>query len=111
MVPDHVSEKAPFTQLVSLACHDLRTPLATVFGFARTLTRMEGLDETAASYAEMIEAASDQLAELLDELSLAVRIEAGRYEPRLEDVDTAELIRAAAEGLGEERVGVTGGGG
>ena len=34
-----------FPRLVSLACHDLRTPLATVFGFARTLVRMEGLGE------------------------------------------------------------------
>ena len=26
-----------FPRLVSLACHDLRTPLATIYGFARTL--------------------------------------------------------------------------
>src|SRR5215471_11026002 len=30
-----------FARLVSLACHDLRTPLATVHGFARTLARVE----------------------------------------------------------------------
>ena len=28
-----------FPRLVSLACHDLRTPLATVSGFAKTLAR------------------------------------------------------------------------
>ncbi len=39
-----------FPRIVSLACHDLRTPLATIYGFARTLTRMEEHDErTAAS--------------------------------------------------------------
>jgi signal transduction histidine kinase len=36
-------------KLVSLACHDLRTPLATVYGFARTITRADGLDPTLAA--------------------------------------------------------------
>jgi len=58
----------------------------------------------------MIESASEQLGELLDELSLAARIAAGRYDPKLKEVDTAELARAAAERLGAERVAVTGAG-
>ena len=33
-----------FAQLVSLACHDLRTPLATATGFAHTLQRLDSLD-------------------------------------------------------------------
>ena len=97
-----------FARLVSLACHDVRTPLATVHGFAKTLTRTVELEPPADRYVEMIEAASQQMAELLDELSLAARIEAGRYEPALRDVDTLELARAAAERLGEDRVQVTG---
>jgi hypothetical protein len=56
----------------------------------------------------MIETASKQLAELLDELSLAARIEGGRYDPKLESVTTGELAAAAAERLGPERVGVSG---
>ena len=54
-----------------LACHDLRTPLATVHGFAHTLARVEGLDETSSRYVEMITSASGQMAELIDELSVA----------------------------------------
>ena len=75
------------------------------------MTRTDGIAEPLAGYAEMIETASGQLAALLDELSLAARIERGRYEPRLEDVNTADLARAAAEHLGAERVGVSGEGG
>jgi len=56
----------------------------------------------------MIDAASRQIAELLDELSLVARIEAGRYEPLLRDADTLALARGAAERLGEERVRVAG---
>jgi two-component system OmpR family sensor kinase len=97
-----------FTRLVSLACHDLRTPLATVHGFAKTLTRTVELEAPADRYVEMIEAASMQMAELLDELSLVARIESGRYDPGLREADTLEIAHAAAERLGEDRVRVAG---
>jgi signal transduction histidine kinase len=100
-----------FSRLVSLAAHDLRTPLATIHGFAQTLLRMGDLGEPKQKYMEMIDTASRQLAELLDELGTAARIEGGRYEPSLQPVDTLELAHAAAEQLGQERVRVTGEGG
>jgi signal transduction histidine kinase len=104
-----VTDDTTFARLVSLACHDLRTPLATVHGFAQTLER-NGLAPPADRYVEMIDAASAQIAELVDELSLAARIESGRYQPTLREADTLELARAAAERLGEERVHVSGSG-
>src|SRR6266540_1238943 len=91
-----------------LACHDLRTPLATVHGFAQTLVRMEGHDETTQRYLGMIDSAAGQIAELIDELSLGSRIEAGRYDPLLGSANTIELAHAAAEELGAERVVVAG---
>jgi signal transduction histidine kinase len=106
-----MSDNTSFARLVSLAAHDLRTPLATVSGFAKTLIRSVELEEPAARYVGMIDAASEQLAELLDDLGLAARIEASRYEPVLREIDTLELARGTAERLGEERVGVSGGGG
>ena len=106
-----MSAENSFVRLVSLACHDLRTPLATVYGFARTLARTDELSETHANWVAMIESASSQLGELLDELSLAIRIEDGRYRPAVGEADTAAFARAAAERLGEERVSVSGAGG
>ena len=106
-----MTENSSFPTLVSLAAHDLRTPLATVSGFAKTLIRMEELEEPASRYLGIIEAASEQMVELLDELGLAARIEAGRYEPSLREVDTLELANAAAAALGEDRVRVSGEGG
>ena len=97
-----------FARLVSLACHDVRTPLATVHGFAKTLTRTVELDAPADRYVEMIETASMQMAELLDELSLVARIESGRYDPGLRETDTLALAHAAAERLGQDRVKVDG---
>jgi signal transduction histidine kinase len=103
-----MSDDKRFVQLVALACHDLRTPLATVSGFATTLANTE-LEAPTDRYIEMIEAASAQLGELLDELTLLVRIEAGRFDPKLESVDSLELARAAAGELEEGRVEVGGG--
>jgi signal transduction histidine kinase len=95
-----------FARLVSLACHDLRTPLATVNGFAKTLTRTGTLAEREAHFVDLIQAAADQMTSLLDVLGLAARIESGRYEPVLAAADTLELAtsedeRIATEGTGE----------
>jgi signal transduction histidine kinase len=103
-----LAEDPQFARLVMLACHDLRTPLATVHGFAHTLARNEALDETSARYVDMIVSASGQIAELIDELSVAARLAAGRYDPPLRTVDTLELARRASERLGDSRVGVAG---
>jgi signal transduction histidine kinase len=102
-----MAQDSRFARLVSLACHDLRTPLATVHGFARTLSRVD-LPDPAPRYVEMIDAASKQLDELLDELSLVARIEAGRFEPTLAKADSLELARAAAGELDEGAVTVSG---
>ncbi|HET8893527.1 MAG TPA: histidine kinase dimerization/phospho-acceptor domain-containing protein [Gaiellaceae bacterium] len=97
-----------FARLVSLACHDVRTPLATVHGFATTLTRTVELEAPADRYVEIISAASAQMAELLDELSLVARIEAGRYDPALREANTLSLAQGAAARLGDDRVRVKG---
>ena len=102
-----MTDDTPFSRLATLACHDLRTPLATVHGFARTLEQSD-LVEPAARYAAMIGQASRELAELIDELALAARIEGGRYDPVLRDSDSLALARAAAERLGADRVVVGG---
>jgi len=107
----NATEQTDFARLVMLACHDLRTPLATVLGFTQTLERLDQLEEPASRYLEMIGAASGQIGDLVDELSLGARIEAGRYEPVREELDTLELARAAAEQLGAERVETGGDGG
>jgi signal transduction histidine kinase len=64
---------------------------------------MEEHDERTGRYLGMIEEASQQMTELLDELGAAARIESGRWEPTLREVDTAELAR-----VDDERVAVEG---
>jgi signal transduction histidine kinase len=97
-----VTPEDRFARFVSLACHDLRTPLATVSGFAHTLQQTEKLGEPAARYVGMIQSASEQIGELLEDLGLVARIEASRYEPTLVDGNTLELTRSAASLVGEK---------
>ena len=105
-----MSDDASFARLVSLACHDVRTPLATVHGFVKTLERQLDLQPPADRYFEMIGAASGQMAELLDELALVARIESGRYDPALRPADTLELAGNARERLVGDTVDVSVGG-
>ena len=86
-----------FSRLVSLACHDLRTPLATIQGFAKTLLRQD-VGDPATRYLGIIDTAGDELVQLLDVLSIAARIEGGRYDPVLRVIDALELAQAAIPG-------------
>jgi signal transduction histidine kinase len=104
------AQNTSFTRLVSLACHDLRTPLATVSGFARTIQRSEDIEDPLARYLDMIVAASEQMRDLLELLSVASRIEGGRYDPPHAEVETLDAARAAAdevEGARAEGAGET----
>jgi signal transduction histidine kinase len=98
---------ARFPRVISLACHDLRTPLATIFGFARTLTRAGELDERTMRFLTMIEEASGQMTDLLDEVGVAARIEGGRWEPALRPVNTLELATSEDERIHTEGEGET----
>ena len=46
----------------------------------------------------MIETAADELVELIELLSLAARIEAGRYDPVVREADSLDLARAGCPG-------------
>ena len=90
-----------FSRLVSLACHDLRTPLATVQGFAKTMLRLEEIEpEKQTRYLGLIDTSAEELAALLDLLALAARIEGGRYDPVLREVDSLALVPDGAAGTG-----------
>jgi signal transduction histidine kinase len=72
-----------------------------VQGFAKTMVRLEDLEEEKLKrYLGLIDSASDELAALLELLALAARIEGGRYEPVTREADSLELAPAGATGTG-----------
>ena len=68
-----------------------------MLGFARTLRRSAELAPPADRYVEMIDAAAEQMSALLDDLSLIVRVDSGRWDPPLAGVSLRDLAAAAAE--------------
>ena len=99
--------EAGFAELVSVACHDLRTPLATVSGFAKTMARSGELSERDAGFVALIDEAAAQMSALVADLGLAARIAGGRYEPYLVKADTLELASSSDERIRAEGSGAT----
>jgi signal transduction histidine kinase len=65
------------------------------------MVRLDDLEEEKLRrYLGLIDSASDELAGLLDLLSLAARIEGGRYDPVAREVDSLSLAPEGATGTG-----------
>lgn len=95
-----------FPTLVELACHDVRTPLAAIVGFAKTMIRTGDLPEREVRFVGIIDEAAAQIVGLLDQLGLAARIESGRYLPAPALSNTLELAASS----GDERIAADGSG-
>ncbi len=101
------------TQFLSMASHELRTPLTAVSGFMqiarRRMSRMAAASdipdawrEEAHKSDETLEMANRQakkLARLIDELLDVSRLQQGRVEMRLAEIDLADVVREVGERL------------
>ncbi len=99
------------TQFLSMASHELRTPLTAVSGFMqiarRRMSRLSGATEVPAPWREearkadetleMANRQSKKLARLIDELLDVSRLEQGRVEMRLAEIDLADVVQEVAE--------------
>jgi signal transduction histidine kinase len=93
-------EPSDLANLVVDACHDLRTPLAAAFGFARTIERMGGVTGDNAMYLQQVIEATQELEQLIAALSAVAHGERGTLRLRPQQVDLGELAQEAAEGSG-----------
>ena len=99
------------TQFLSMASHELRTPLTAVSGFMqiarRRMSRLSGANDVPAPWRdeaqkadetlEMANRQSKKLARLIDELLDVSRLQQGRVEMRLTQVELADVVRDVAE--------------
>jgi signal transduction histidine kinase len=75
------------------ACHELRSPLAVVYGFARMMENADGLDEAARTkYVGQIVRGAERLDVMLDDLSKMGRIAAGRAHAQVESVALRSIV-------------------
>lgn len=99
------------TQFLSMASHELRTPLTAVSGFMqiarRRMSRLAGANEVPQAWRdeaqrsdetlEMANRQAKKLARLIDELLDVSRLQQGRVEMRLTEIDLADVVREVAE--------------
>jgi len=98
------------TQFLSMASHELRTPLTAVSGFLqiarRRISKLAGnvdpgwvKDEASRTVdtLSMADRQAKKLARLIDELLDVSRLQQGRVELRLTEVDLGEVVREVAE--------------
>jgi signal transduction histidine kinase len=90
---EHALERMK-SDFIATVSHELRTPLAAVYGAATTLRRRGELGEAEREqFLEMIEAQSQRLAQIVDEILIASRLEAGEVPIELGPVDGVAVAR------------------
>jgi len=87
---------------VAMASHEVRTPLTSIIGYAKTLRRPEFSDDPAAreEFLEAIERQGDRLSRLVENLLASSRIEDERGRLALVPVSVADVMRDVLATLG-----------
>jgi signal transduction histidine kinase len=94
-----------YSQLLSLAVHELRTPTSVVGGYLRMLQRdSEGsLSERQRKMIDDAARSCGRIAELINEMSDISKLDGGTAPVRLETFDLFPVVQEVAEGLVEGR--------
>ena len=89
------------TDFVATISHELRTPMAAVYGAAETLLRRE-LDlsaEQRQALLEMISTQAARLTEITEEVLLTTRLDRGDLPFECEPVDVEEVVRSTVDAM------------
>jgi signal transduction histidine kinase len=87
------------SQFLANMSHELRTPLNSIIGFSKVLlNRLDGdLTERQDAYVRSVHNSSRHLLELINSILDFSRIEAGKFEMRLEQVDLHDVVEECIE--------------
>jgi signal transduction histidine kinase len=92
-------DEAPrFAEMISKIAHELRSPLTSVKGFSSTLIRRwdRFTDEQKFQFVETIHADAERMGRIVSEVLDLARMESGRLELHMQNVDLAALATQAA---------------
>jgi signal transduction histidine kinase len=91
-------EKNDFVATIS---HELRTPMAAVYGAAETLLRREGelTPEQNRQLVEMIAAQASRLSQITEEVLLTNQLDRGELRVEREPVDVVDVVRRTVEAM------------
>ena len=86
---------------LATASHELKTPLTVIQGFAQTLLRTEAPDGLREEALRAIERRAIELDRIVNRLLLSGRIEAGRMNLELSDVDVVPVVAERVAGYSQ----------
>jgi signal transduction histidine kinase len=87
-------------RFLSLAAHELKTPLTSIKGFSYSLARrLEKGEPCDPRHVQVLERQAERLHALLEEMLEVSRIETGRFVLHLEPCEVLELVEAARRSL------------
>jgi signal transduction histidine kinase len=86
------------SEFISTASHEMRTPLTTIIGVAKSLRQPQFAEDVALreEFLGRLEGQGDRLLQLVDQLLQTARLEGRRAEPQIESFDFPTLAQEAA---------------
>jgi signal transduction histidine kinase len=98
--------REPLSDLVSIICHDLKDPLASIVmgaGFLKkTILVEEGKDGAVRRVVEAITRSTDRMGQIISDFHDLARLEAGRVDLDRREWDVSPLLRETASHLGPQ---------
>jgi PAS domain S-box-containing protein len=86
------------SDFIATVSHELRTPLAAIYGAATTLRHRSSLDHSERQqFLAMIEEQAERLAEIVNEILIASRLESGELPITLGQVDPKTIVNEVVE--------------
>lgn len=95
------------SEFLSTVSHELKTPLASILGFADVLAKNRGgnLDPRQVEQVNLIQRNGRRLAVLINDLVDVSSIDAGKFDIHPEEFDAADLVKESAGQLASEVLG------
>ena len=71
------------SDIISAISHEFKNPVAAIMGYAQSLEEEEGIDpQTEKRFLEKIHGNAEKISQMIDRLSLSIRLESRGFEPR-----------------------------
>ncbi len=93
------------SNFLSMAAHELRSPMTSVAGFSELLLKRDTSLEQQRDWLRVINEESRRMTGLLEELLDVSQMERGKLEFRDEELDLPQAVKEALDSLGEPLVG------
>lgn len=87
------------SDLIATISHELRTPMAAVYGAAETLLRRELAPEQERALLEVVASQAARLSQITERVLLATQLDRGDVAVGREPVDVAELVRSSVDAI------------